>query len=103
MDLAQRAGIDVKPGQIERNGSGNYTLRLPLDQATRKMFKLDRPPDYEKRELLKKIRTGKGMAREIEKARSTPGMVDELSPAQAQGKMFLLATDAPGTQTGTGT
>jgi hypothetical protein len=97
LDLAQRAGIKLKASQIERNDSGNYTLRLPFDQV-KHLFDSRPPAGLGEARAAEAIRTGKGMAREIESARSTPGMADQLSPAQAQGKMFLLATDKPGHQ-----
>lgn len=95
LGLAQRARIKLKADQITKTGRG-YSAELPA-QALEHLFDFDKPLDFEHQERLKAIRTGKGLQRQIEANRSTPGMADQLGPAQAQGKMFLLATQPPNT------
>ena len=93
--LAAKAGIEVKTADISRVGAGDYSLTIPADRM-QGLFQFEKPPNTALRDRLKKIRTGKGLDREIEAARQTPGMVDELAPSQAQGKMFLQATAGAG-------
>jgi hypothetical protein len=93
--LAAKAGIEVNTGDITRVGAGDYSLTIPAERM-QGLFQFEKPPNTALRERLTKIRTGKGLDREIDAARHTPGMVDELAPSQAQGKLFLQATSGAG-------
>jgi hypothetical protein len=97
LGLAQRAKITLKADQITKSGRGSYSAEIPAEALTH-LFDFEKPLDFEHQERLKAIRTGKGLQRQIEANRSTPGMADQLGPAQAQGKMFLLATQPPNTK-----
>lgn len=90
-EAGRAAGIEVAPEEIHRNGRGNYELRID----PHRLDSLLQEPPREQAELvdrLTKIRTAPDSDREIQRNRRTPGMVDELRPHQARGKMFLLET-----------
>ncbi len=89
----EAAGVEVQDSEIVRKGRGNYELRIDphrLDHL------LQEPPREQAKlvDRLTKIRNAPDSDREIQRNRRTPGMVDELRPHQARGKMFLLETKA---------
>lgn len=88
--LGEKVGVAIGDGDITREGNANYTLKLPTDRVQH-LFAPPKPTDEALRDRLEQIRTGKDLDDEIESQRSTPGMTDLLSPAQAKGKMFLRA------------
>lgn len=90
--LAAKAGVDVSDRDIRRLGEGNFELTVD-PRKLEHLFQPRQDPHKELRDRLQSIRTAADEDKLVQEQRTTPGMTDVLSPAQARGKTFLLAAE----------